>query len=174
MAVKSTVALGILALLAIALAWVDFENRSARGSAIAEIDAWTYKIRDVVDVAARGDAARSEPLMWGFVLEVDRDGRPELAQTMKLRGQAPAYRSHPDNARIYRWELLDAEETILDSGLLLDRLALYTINKDGACDKSLVGAHGLTLRCAHDARATQLRLKLQSTQSAQIEEEHGH
>ena len=150
------IALGLVVLLGAGLPVLARLAESGGAAHAASNDSWTFDLNQAQDLR-RGDSAES---MAAFLFQVDTDGSLTLERSFRLDGTPPVSREIPDWGRTYEWRLLDDEGRVLRRGRHFDRLAEYTSNPEGGCDKSLMGAHAMMLRVPDAPRATRVEISI--------------
>ncbi|MCA9322124.1 MAG: hypothetical protein KDB53_15385, partial [Planctomycetes bacterium] len=83
----------------------------------------------------------SGPDMYGFLVSVRGDGRPEDLRTFLVKGTPPVQIAHQDHGRYYHWALLDSSGRTLLTGQHFDLIAAYAPHPEGGCDKFLLDEH---------------------------------
>ena len=148
-------------------AFATFKSGSSRplGAAGLKSAIWTFDASAALAVRAEEGGDR----MLGFLFDVDRNGGPSLRGLWNLPGVAPVSRPKEDIGRIYAWELLDSRGTSVAHGEHFDLIAQYAQGEEGACEKSVVGDHAMTIRVPAVAGAATLRLTLVRTTSDRAE-----
>lgn len=135
------------------------------GAADVKSAVWTFDASTALAVRTAEGGDR----MLGFLFDVDKNGGPSLRGLWNLPGAAPVSRPKEDIGRIYAWELLDGRGRSVASGEHFDLLAQYALGEEGACEKSVVGDHAMTIRVPAIVGAAALRLTLVRTTSDRAE-----
>lgn len=158
---KVLAALLTLAAMVLYLATGENSVISPRADAATAIELFEFEIAAIEDLRR----ASKKDSMYGFLLDVNADGQPELSRTWLVTGQAPAYRPLRDIGRTYNWEIHDVDGQTLASGRHFDRLFNYTSTEEGACEKGILGAHSMMIRTPAPLGAAKFVLSIESTRS---------